>query len=277
MAHRVCFRRDRNPAVRLTFAREPSMKNLCCMTFLGKDNQFILAAGCQKIMYKIDADRGQIVEAIPTDSEYTILKNCRYICAATNLGSIEFLDPLNLQVIKKWQAHTSKINCMDAKTEFLVTCGWSNRPFGPPQLDALAKVFDLKKLEQLPPMPFPTGAAFAQIHPKMSTTSVLGSHNGQVQIVDLMNPNGATIMFHVPVTRSMTLMAMSPSGSAWAIADQDNAIHLWGSPEKLQFAETFNPTEFADPAARVRPIAVDEDLYVDCPIVELLTKITYFV
>ena len=81
-----------------------------------------------------------------------------------------------------------------------------------------------------------------------------------------MNPDNAA-MLHVQLISIVTTMMISPSGNVWAIVDQENAIHLWGSPEKIQFTEIFNPTEFADEVLHVPPrgarlLEVDDDLYV---------------
>jgi PAB-dependent poly(A)-specific ribonuclease subunit 2 len=42
------------------------MVSLCCMSFLGKDSSEILVAGCQSIMYKIDVERGVILQEVNT-------------------------------------------------------------------------------------------------------------------------------------------------------------------------------------------------------------------
>lgn len=126
------------------------MTDLSCMTFLQKDGQHILAAGCQQTMYKIDVDKGLVIQRIETSSQYTMMKYNRYICAATNSGAVDILDPVSLQVVKTWQAHTSQIKSMDVRNDFLVTCGWSPRPnTHAPGLDILAPVFDLRRLEQV--------------------------------------------------------------------------------------------------------------------------------
>lgn len=239
------------------------MMDLSCMSFFGKESPHILVAGCQNVMYKIDVDKGHVVARFPTVSEYTMMRYSKYICAATSSGAVDFLNPVTLQVVKTWQAHTSKINSMDVKNDNLVTCGWSTRLYGhSPSLDTLARVFDLKRLESIAPIPFHAGAAFVQIHPKMSTTCVVSSHNGQIHVTDIMNADNVK-MLHVTVTSSMTALVMSPSGNVWAVADQDNNIMLWGSPNKMQFSESINATEFADEVVPVPHMAVDADLYVD--------------
>ena len=230
------------------------------MTFINKEGTQILAAGCQSCMYKIDLEKSQVVEMLHTSSQYTMMKYNRYICAATTSGAVEFLDPLTFSVIKTWQAYTAKINSMDARNDFLITCGWSTRPYGhSPSLDTLAKVFDLKRLEQLAPISFHAGAAFVQIHPRMSTTSVVSSQSGQIHVTDIMNVENVKMM-HVTTTTSLVALVMSPNGNCWAIADQDNSISLWGSPNHLQFSEVANPIEYADEVAPVPRMAVDSDL-----------------
>ena len=40
------------------------MVNLCCMSFLGKDSSEILVAGCQSTMYKIDVEKGIVLQEV---------------------------------------------------------------------------------------------------------------------------------------------------------------------------------------------------------------------
>lgn len=48
----------------LTQCSELSMTDLQCMSFLSKNNGEILVAGCQRDMYKIDVDKGVIVQQV---------------------------------------------------------------------------------------------------------------------------------------------------------------------------------------------------------------------
>lgn len=58
--------------------RTPSMKNLSCMSYLGKGNAFIVVAGCQSTMSKIDIERGRIVEevCVISDEEIANAQGC---------------------------------------------------------------------------------------------------------------------------------------------------------------------------------------------------------
>ena len=235
------------------------MLKLACMSFLRKESSEILVAGCQQVMYKINVEAGTISEMIPAPSNYTMMRFNRYICAATSTGHVDFIDPKTLQVVKTWLAHTDTISSMDAKNDFLITCGWSKRPHGPPGLDTLAKVFDLKKLGQLSPISFQPGAKYVQIHPKMSTTTIVAAQNGRIHVIDIMDPNDITVL-QVPLQTVMSFMMMSPSGNIWAIADMDNNLHLWGSPSKVNFCDNYKVTEFADVVEPVPHMDWDDDL-----------------
>lgn len=172
----------------------------------------------------------------------------QFICAATNAGTVHFLDTSTLECVKTWQAHLGWINDMDAKADYLVTCGWSARQQHGYMLDPLANVYSLKTLQPLPPIPFQPGAAFVRMHPRMSTTCIIASQSGHLQVVDIHNHNTANLkQARIFESTFLTWLELAPSGEALALATSVAQIHLWGSPTKMQFAEYSNPTVFADP------------------------------
>jgi PAB-dependent poly(A)-specific ribonuclease subunit 2 len=175
-----------------------------------------------------------------------MMKRSRHICAATRTGAVNILDSISFNIIKTWNAHSSLINDMDAQHDFIVTCGYSLRQGGSYMLDPLVNVFDLKNMISLPPIPFPAGAAYVRMHPRMSTTSIVVSQLGQMHIVDLMNVNTSNVR-QANVLSYLSMVEIAPSGEAIALADAECHIHLWGSPSRIRFAEVSNPVEFADP------------------------------
>ncbi|EKJ70854.1 hypothetical protein FPSE_09006 [Fusarium pseudograminearum CS3096] len=236
--------RDLHMAIRRGLHEE--MKDLRCMSFTSKGTTEIIAAGWQDMMLVIDLIKGNVVKQVPTEHQYTMMKRGRYICAATRGGAINLLDPVTFAVVKTWNAHSALINDMDAQHDFIVTCGASLRPGQGYMLDPFLNVFDLKNMSSMPPIPFPAGAAFVRMHPKMLTTSIVISQSGQIHIVDLMNVNTS----NVRQANTLALIGMfeiAPSGEAMALTDSDNNIHLWGSPSKLCFVEYPQPVEFATP------------------------------
>lgn len=135
---------------------------------------------------------------------------------------------------------------MDARHDFVVTCGYSMRPQQYQVPDALVNVFDLKNLVPLPPIPFPAGASFVRLHPRMSTTSIVASLLGQVQVVDLMNVNTSNLK-QLNLVDFLSMIEIASSGEAMIMADVRSNVQLWGSPSRVRFAEFNNPTEFAEP------------------------------
>lgn len=172
------------------------------------------------------------------------MKRGRYICAATREGLVSLIDPVSFAVVKTWSAHSALVNDMDAQHDFIVTCGNSLRQGRELMLDPFLNVFDIKKMSSMPPIPFPAGAAYVRMHPRMSTTSIVLSQSGQMHIVDLMNPNTSNVR-QVNVFSSLTGFDIAPSGEAMALADSDQYIHLWGSPSKVHFVDLATPIEFA--------------------------------
>lgn len=228
------------------------MVDLRCMSFTAQTNR-ILVAGCQRVMFTVDVDKGTIVDKLPTEYHYTMMKKSRYLCAATDTGSVNALSLGDFSVVKSWKAHGTAVNDMDARNDLLVTCGFSLRHTGAPIVDPLANVYDLKTLTPLPPIPFHAGAAYVRMHPKLHTTSFVASQTGQIQVIDLMNPTSVNLR-----QANVSLMLgidLSSSGEALAINDAEASIHLWGSPAKVHFNEMSKETEFAD--VITRPPTVD--------------------
>ncbi|KAF4453494.1 PAB-dependent poly(A)-specific ribonuclease subunit PAN2 [Fusarium austroafricanum] len=226
--------------------RHDNMKDLRCMSFTSKGTAEIITAGMQDTMLVIDLIKGDVVKQVPTEHEYTIMRRGRYICAATKSGSVNLLDPVTFAVVKSWNAHSALINDMDAQHDFIVTCGYSLRQGQTYMLDPFLNVFDIKKMSSMPPIPFPAGAAFVRMHPRMLTTSIVVSQSGQIHVVDLMNPNTSNVR-QANVLSYLSMFDIAPSGEAIALTDADCSIHLWGSPTKLHFVDLPTPIEFATP------------------------------
>ncbi|KAH0601491.1 hypothetical protein MHUMG1_00367 [Metarhizium humberi] len=226
--------------------RHDDMKELRCMSFTSKGTAEIIVAGLQDTMLVIDLNKGEVVKQIATEHQYSIMKRGRYICAATKNGTVNLLDPVSFAVVKSWNAHSALINDMDAQHDFIVTCGYSLRQGQTYMLDPFLNVFDIKKMSSMPPIPFPAGAAYVRMHPRMLTTSIVVSQSGQMHVVDLMNPNTSNVR-QANVLTYLSMFEIAPSGESMALTDAECYIHLWGSPSKLHFVDLPTPIEFASP------------------------------
>jgi len=229
----------------------PSMTDLRCMAFTATSN-FLMVAGCQNTFYIVDVERGTIVSTHPAKAKYTLMRKCRYICAATDDGMIHVLTATDYSLLQIWKAHSGGINDMDARHDYLVTAGFSVRQMGAPMVDPLANVYDLKTLRPLPPIPFHAGAAHVRLHPKLSTTSFVASNTGQMQVVDLMNP--VNVMLRQANVQFMLGMEITSSGDALALNDLNGFVYLWGSQSKVvKFNNGSRDTEFGQPSPRNLP------------------------
>lgn len=173
------------------------------------------------------------------------MRSGRNICAATKTGSVDILDPINFSVLRTWNAHSAMISDMDVQHGFIVTCGYSLRMGQTYALDPLVNVFDLKNMVSMPPIPFPAGACFVRMHPRMNTTSLVISQLGQMHVVDLMNPHTSNLR-QANVYSYVSLFEIAPSGEAVALADADCQIHLWGSRTRMHFGNFSTPIELPD-------------------------------
>jgi PAB-dependent poly(A)-specific ribonuclease subunit 2 len=210
---------------------DPTMTDLRCMAFVGKGQDQLLAAGCQNTMYKIDVENGTIIETIHTDHKYTTMKAMGPICAATTRGTINLLDSMSLEITGTLNTGAQSINDMDGRGSYLVTCCWVKPAQGPPKLGTIANVWDVARKEQLNPISAQSGAAFVQLHPRMSTTGFIASRHGQVQTVDLTNPGAAqTKVSQSMIQDHVSGFALAPSGEAVALIDGGQIISLLAQP-----------------------------------------------
>lgn len=219
------------------------------MSFTNRDATELIVAGCQTQIYRIDVDKGTLLEVITpqTPVPYTLMKLAgQHICAASHDGSIHLLDPKTLAVVHSWKAYAGTVNDMDARGDYLLTCGWAQMQYQGLALERLVRVYDLKMQKPAPPVPFQSGAAFVRLHPKLSSTCIVVSQSGLIHSIDIQNPDMPTMRYVNSFDTHFTGLELLPSGKGFALADSNSQISLWGSPSKLQFTEFSQPSEFAD-------------------------------
>ena len=228
-----------------------SMTNLCCMSFTTRDATELIVAGRQPLIYRIDVEKGIVTDTCePTGSApYTMMRfSGQYICAAAHDGSIHLLDPKSLAVVHSWKAYAGTVHDMDARGDYLLTCGWAQMQYQGLQLERLVRVYNLKTRKPAPPLPFQSGAAYVRLHPRLSSTCIVLALGGQLQSIDIQNSDLPNMRFAPPAT-SYAGLELMPSGKGFALADGSNNVILWGPPSKLQFTDLAKATEFADPVA----------------------------
>jgi len=78
---------------------------------------------------------------------------------------------------------------------------------------------------------------------------MVASQGGLIYAIDIMNPDAPSMRHANVFDTHITSLDIAPSGDALVLADAQCAMHLWGSPNKIQFTEYGSPTEFADQPA----------------------------
>jgi PAB-dependent poly(A)-specific ribonuclease subunit 2 len=68
---------------------------------------------------------------------------------------------------------------------------------GRPIADPLVKVYDLRKMQPLPPVSFSAGPGFINTLPRRSSSIVVSSPSGLVTIVDASNPSAVGEFYQV--------------------------------------------------------------------------------
>ena len=125
----------------------PDMLDLRCMAFIGKGpaSEEVVVAGCQQQMYRINFEKGSVTDTIPSPVPFTMMRRSgQYICASAHDGSIHILDPKTLAIVQKWQAYAGTVNDMDARGDYLLTCGWGAAAVWWPRTRALSQSIRLE-------------------------------------------------------------------------------------------------------------------------------------
>ncbi|KAG8217260.1 PAB-dependent poly(A)-specific ribonuclease subunit PAN2 [Butyriboletus roseoflavus] len=145
-------------------------------------------------------------------------------------------------------AHASGVQDLQATGNFFFTIGSSAR-HGHEFPDPLVKVYDLRNMRPLPPIPFSDGPAFINLLPKHASSLVVTSPQGLVNVVDVSNTNSSEF-YHLDTTSYITSAAVSSNGSYLAFGDAVGTIHLLTAADESSepFFNGFQgqPVEWAD-------------------------------
>lgn len=155
------------------------------------------------------------------------------------------------------QAHSSGVQDLQVTGHFFFTTGWSLR-HGHEFPDPLVKMYDVRNMRPLPPVPFSEGPAFINLMPKHSSNLIVTSSQGLVNVVDVSDASNASGFYQLETTAYITSTAISSNGSYMAFGDATGAIHLLTAEDESS-EPYFNgfegqPIEWADVSERVPDI-----------------------
>lgn len=225
------------------------MAELNCMALANRDGTEVIVGSRQGKLFRIDIDKGTVVDTVTpaTPVPYNLMKLAgQHISAATSEGSIHLLDPKTLKTVHSWKAYSGSVNDMDARGDYLVTCGWIQMPYNGLSPERLVRVYDLKNQKPGPLVAFLPGAAFVRMHPKLSSTCIVVSHTGSIHSIDIQNQDSPIMRYANVYDGQLSGLEIMPSGKGFALLENSLQIVLWGSSTKLQFTEYGKPPEYAD-------------------------------
>ncbi|KAJ7581374.1 ubiquitin carboxyl-terminal hydrolase-domain-containing protein [Mycena floridula] len=209
------------------FYRSPG--SLTTFSSPSNSSHAIAAASITPDILFLNAMTGTIVREIPTPSLVTHLEfSPSFLISGAADGIIRTHDPRTGASTRSEgtvKAHVSGIQALQTTGNFVCTIGLSMRQ-GRPFPDPLVKVYDLRNMRALPPIPFSSGPAFINVVPQRSSTIAIGSSQGLINIVDVINPSAPNEFYQLDLTSYLTSFAVSPGASYLAAGDAEGRVHL---------------------------------------------------
>ncbi|KAF9166067.1 poly(A)-specific ribonuclease [Mortierella sp. AD010] len=219
---------------------DDSAQDLHSMALMG--NAEIVVAGQQDKILTINMIRGVVTKKVETDSEIVVMKKSRMLVCGSTRGDLILQDPRSLSVEHRVQAHTGTISDLDVSGNLIVTCGFSERQ-GALIIDPLVKVYDMRTMRSLAPLPFPNGPSFLKMHPKLSTTVCIASQTGQFQMCDVGNLTTGIQFYQINTASYVNCFDISYSGETVALGDASNVVHIWGDKQEPHMNHFSSPID----------------------------------
>ncbi|CAD6575124.1 MAG: poly(A)-specific ribonuclease [Cyphobasidiales sp. Tagirdzhanova-0007] len=216
--------------------------------------------GAQPDLLLVNASTGTILRKVLSQAAVAFVRRSNLVCCGHADGQIELRDPRSLRVEQTIAAHGNGLTGLEAGGNYLFSHGYSIRQ-GVPIIDPLVKVYDVRFLRPLPPIPFPSLPAFVRPHPRHASVVIMVSAQGQVQVSDLSDPS-AMDFFSIETDSYLTSMALAPTGEGLASADADGLLHVWskaGPGEQPRFARHANNIDMPRAPEPFKPINWTEE------------------
>lgn len=229
-----------------------SLKAMCFGSADQHDEVYCAGENPGSGIVRIDLNKGCLSSIISYPSKVKLVcSNNKLISIGKQSGAVDILDPHSNNIIKSFPAHSGTISGIDSRDYTLVTVGKSRR-FNTMYADPFVNVYDLRTMQQLPPVSFSKGttmgtggADFVQLHPLLPTVMVVASESGSFDFVDLVNPTLRTQYVHP--CQSIKEIVLSPSGDYLAFIGSDNILTTWSrSKDGSNFTNTPEVWEYPD-------------------------------
>ncbi|QLL32863.1 hypothetical protein HG536_0D03850 [Torulaspora globosa] len=229
-----------------------SLNAMCLGTSDQHDEVYCAGSNLASGIVRINLSRGCVGSIMSYSSKVKLLSsNNKHICIGKQSGGIDIFDPLSDSIVKSFPAHLGTISAMDTRGYNLVAVGKSRR-FNSLYADPFVNVYDLRMMQQLPPVSFSKGttmgaggADFVQLHPLLPTVVLVASQSGSFDFVDLVNPTLRTQ--HVHPIQPIKDIKLSPNGDHLIFVGNDNVMTTWTrSADSTSFTSTPEIWEYPD-------------------------------
>lgn len=183
----------------------------------------------------------------------------RFVCSGDASGCVSLRDPRTLREEHKFTAHTESLSDFDVHNNLVVTCGFSSRQGGVVP-DRFLKVYDVRMLRALSPVPVVGEPFLLRFLPAFSSQLAVVSAMGQLQILDANAPASSALQLFQVNTQGAMCMALEVSSSCQCVAvgDSGGYLHTFGSNSSVAFNSFSRASEFADPIEPLPSIAMDD-------------------
>ncbi|KAF8654097.1 hypothetical protein AX16_003630 [Volvariella volvacea WC 439] len=181
----------------------------------------------------VNSNSGDIVRKAQVSSSITqIYLTSSMLLAGSSDGYLRLHDPrtalARLSGESSVRAHLGGIQGMQASGNLAYTVGLGERQ-ARPFLDPLVKIYDLRTMRPLAPIPFPAGPAFIHILPKRSASIAIISNQGLVNTVDINTSKSE--FCQLDIASYLTSSAISPTAAYLACGDAEGLVHLMTQAE----------------------------------------------
>ncbi|EJU05749.1 hypothetical protein DACRYDRAFT_46547 [Dacryopinax primogenitus] len=122
------------------------------------------------------------------------------------------------------KAHNGAVHCLETSGNFTFSVGLNMRQ-GRPYPEPLVKLYDLRNLRPLSPIPF-SAPAFLNVNPNRPTMLFVTSSTGLIHNVDIGNPNDSGEFYQLDIASYLTASAISSNGTYVGFGDAEGLVHL---------------------------------------------------
>lgn len=229
-----------------------SLNALCLGSADQQDEVYCAGSNLASGIVRVSLSRGCVGSIINYSSKVKLMSsNNKLVCIGKQSGGVDILDPVSDSIINAFPAHSGSISAMDTRGYNLVTVGKSRR-FNNLFADPFVNVYDLRMMQQLPPVSFSKGttmgaggADFVQLHPLLPTVVLVASQSGSFDFVDLVNPTLRTQYVHP--SQPIKDIKISPNGEHLIFVGNDDVMTTWSrSKDSIAFTSTPDIWEYPD-------------------------------